>query len=223
MKFMLDTLNLDQISYYQAILPLAGVTTNPSIIKKEGKIDLFHYLSEIKKVIGQADLHVQVVGETKDDIEQDAQTIIEQLGTETFIKVPVTEAGLATIKSLKKKGIRVTATAIYTEFQGYLAIAAGADYLAPYYNRMENLNINAANVIHALVEEIHRTSSKSEILAASFKNVGQVNQACRKGAQAVTLSPSVFAQAFNMPAIQQAVNDFHNDWRDTFHTENIHS
>ncbi|GFK28393.1 fructose-6-phosphate aldolase [Tetragenococcus halophilus] len=222
MKFMLDTVNLDKIRYYQSVLPLAGVTSNPSIIKKEGKIDFYAHLKAIKEIIGTADLHVQVVGETKDEIEKDAQDIVDHLGKETFIKIPVNDAGLAAIKSLKSKEFKVTATAIYTEFQGYLAIAAGADYLAPYYNRMGNLNIDAADAVAAMVEEIKRSSAPSQILAASFKNVSQVNQACRNGAQAVTASPDIFEQALAMPSIQKAVNDFHNDWRDIFNTEKIY-
>lgn len=222
MKFMLDTVNLDQIRYYQSVLPLAGVTSNPSIIKKEGKIDFYAHLKKIKEIIGTADLHVQVVGETKEEIEKDAQDIVDHLGKEIFIKIPVNDEGLAAIKSLKNQEFKVTATAIYTEFQGYLAIAAGADYLAPYYNRMENLNIDAADVICAMVAEINRTSSTSEILAASFKNVNQVNQACRSGAQAVTAGPDIFSQALAMPSIQQAVTDFHDDWRSTFATEKIY-
>lgn len=222
MKFMLDTINLEKIDYYQSALPLAGVTSNPSIIKKEGKIDFYAHLKKIKKIIGSVELNVQVVGELQEGIEKDAQAIVDVLGKETFIKIPVNDEGLAAMKNLKSKGFKVTATAIYTEFQGYLAIAAGADYLAPYYNRMENLNIDAADAIGAMVEEIKRTSATSEILAASFKNVGQVNQACRSGAQAITASPDIFGQALEMPAIQKAVTDFRDDWRDIFSTEKIY-
>ena len=85
---------------------------------------------------------------------EDAQTIVQQLGQETFIKIPVNEAGLATIKQLSAN-YRITATAIYTEFQGYLAIAAGADYLAPYYNRMENLTIDSQKVIEHLAQKLN--------------------------------------------------------------------
>ena len=138
MEFMLDTINLEAIRKYQKILPLAGVTSNPSIVKQAGKIDFFAQMKEIKKTIGQASLHVQVVGQTTEEMLEDAQTIVQQLGQETFIKIPVNEAGLAAIKQLKQANYRITATAIYTEFQGYLAIAAGADYLAPYYNREFN-------------------------------------------------------------------------------------
>ncbi|MEI4283273.1 fructose-6-phosphate aldolase [Tetragenococcus halophilus] len=222
MKFMLDTVNLDKIRYYQSVLPLAGVTSNPSIIKKEGKIDFYAHLKAIKEIIGTAELHVQVVGETKEEIEKDVQNIVEHLGKETFIKIPVNNEGLSALKTLKSKNFNVTATAIYTEFQGYLAIAAGADYLAPYYNRMENLNINAADTVAAMVGEIKRSSATSQILAASFKNVSQVNHACRSGAQAITASPDIFEQALSMPSVQKAVNDFHNDWREIFSTEKIY-
>lgn len=221
MEFMLDTIDLEKIRYYQAVLPLAGVTSNPTILKQAGKIDFYAHLKEIQTIIGSASLHVQVVGETVEEIICDAEEIIKHLDKEVYIKIPVNEAGLAAMKQLKQRGILLTATAIYTEFQGYLAIAAGADYLAPYYNRMENLNIDAADVIGTLVQEIDRTNSSSKVLAASFKNVAQVNQACRQGAQAITAGPDIFAQAFKMPAIQQAVTDFHNDWRENFTVETI--
>ncbi|EHZ9176304.1 fructose-6-phosphate aldolase [Enterococcus faecalis] len=196
MEFMLDTINLEAIRKYQKILPLAGVTSNPSIVKQAGKIDFFAQMKEIKKTIGQASLHVQVVGQTTEEMLEDAQTIVQQLGQETFIKIPVNEAGLAAIKQLKQANYRITATAIYTEFQGYLAIAAGADYLAPYYNRMENLTI-------------------------SFKNVAQINQACQMGAQAATIAPELVTQGLAMPAIQKAVTDFQEDWVAVFGVETV--
>lgn len=223
MEFMLDTINIEKIRYYQSILPLSGVTSNPSIIKKEGKNDLFTHLKEIKQLIGKASLHVQVVGETTEEILAEAQLIIDQLGKDIFIKVPVNEPGLAAIKQLKAKGvnINITATAIYSEMQGYLAIAAGADYVAPYYNRMENLNIDAVAIIKALAMEIERTQSQSKILAASFKNVAQVNHACRQGAHSITASPDIFTQVFGMPSIHKAVTDFKKDWEETFGVKDV--
>ena len=96
--------------------------------------------------------------------------------------------------------------------QGLLAIEAGADYLAPYYNRMENLNIDSDAVISQLAQAIERDHSASKILAASFKNVGQINRAFADGAQAITAGPDIFAAAFAMPSIAKAVDDFAADW-----------
>ena len=221
MEFMLDTLNINEIKKWARVLPLAGVTSNPTIAKKEGEIDFFKRIHEVLEIIGEApSIHVQVVAKDYDGILKDAAKIRQECGGNVFIKVPVTPEGLAAIKTLKSEGYKITATAIYTVFQGLLAIEAGADYLAPYYNRMENLNIDSAQVIAQLAEAIEKNHSSSKILAASFKNVGQVNRAFKEGAQAITAGADVFEAAFGMPSIGKAVDDFANDWA-TIHHQNM--
>ena len=210
MEFMLDTLNLEEIKKWSEVLPLAGVTSNPTIAKKEGKIDFFERIRAVREIIGEGpSIHVQVVAKDYEGILKDAAEIRKKCGDAVYIKVPVTPAGLAAIKA---EGYKITATAIYTTFQGLLAIEAGADYLAPYYNRMENLNIDSDAVISQLAQAIERDHSASKILAASFKNVGQINRAFADGAQAITAGPDVFAAAFAMPSIAKAVDDFAADW-----------
>ena len=222
MEFMLDTLNLEEIEKWSQVLPLAGVTSNPTIAKKEGEIPFFERIQAVRELIGeQASIHVQVVAKDYQGILNDAAEIRKNCGNNTFIKVPVTPDGLAAIKTLKAEGCKITATAIYTTFQGLLAIEAGADYLAPYYNRMENLNIDADAVIAQLAQAIERNHSSSKILAASFKNATQVNRAFADGAQAVTAGPDIFATAFAMPAIAKAVDDFAADWSAIHHRESI--
>ena len=221
MEFMLDTLNINEIKKWARVLPLAGVTSNPTIAKKEGERDFFKRIHEVREIIGEApSIHVQVVAKDYDGILKDAAKIRQECGGNVFIKVPVTPEGLAAIKTLKSEGYKITATAIYTVFQGFLAIEAGADYLAPYYNRMENLNIDSAQVIAQLAEAIEKNHSSSKILAASFKNVGQVNRAFKEGAQAITAGADVFEAAFGMPSIGKAVDDFANDWA-TIHHQNM--
>ena len=221
MEFMLDTLNINEIKKWARVLPLAGVTSNPTIAKKEGEIDSFKRIHEVREIIGEApSIHVQVVAKDYDGILKDAAKIRQECGGNVFIKVPVTPEGLVAIKTLKSEGYKITATAIYTVFQGLLAIEAGADYLAPYYNRMENLNIDSAQVIAQLAEAIEKNHSSSKILAASFKNVGQVNRAFKEGAQAITAGADVFEAAFGMPSIGKAVDDFANDWA-TIHHQNM--
>lgn len=213
MEFMLDTLNLEEIKKWSEVLPLAGVTSNPTIAKKEGKIDFFERIRAVRKIIGEGpSIHVQVVAKDYEGILKDAAEIRKKCGDAVYIKVPVTPAGLAAIKTLKAEGYKITATAIYTTFQGLLAIEAGADYLAPYYNRMENHNIDSDAVISQLAQAIERDHSASKILAASFKNVNQINRAFADGAQAITAGPDIFAAAFAMPSIAKAVDDFAADW-----------
>ena len=217
MEFMLDTANLEEIKTYTQILPIKGVTSNPSIVKKAGKIDFFAHMKQIREIIGSdKSLHIQVVATDYEGIIADAKAILKNVDDQVFIKVPVTEAGLKAIKTLKQDGVNVTATAIYTKFQAYLAMEAGADYLAPYFNRMENLNIDPKDAITEIAKEIARTKSTAKILAASFKNVGQVNTALECGAQAATMGVDIVQQAFKMPSIEQAVSDFTKDWEASF-------
>ena len=158
---------------------------------------------------------MQVVASDYEGIIADAHKLKEQLGGNLYIKVPVTTEGLKAIKQLKQEGFQITATAIYTSLQGLLALEAGADYLAPYYNRMENLNTNPLEVIDQLALAIERKHSQAKILAASFKNVGQVTSALAHGAQAVTASPAIYEAGFANSAIAKAVADFANDWQAT--------
>ena len=216
MEFMIDSLNIAEIKKWAQILPLAGITSNPTIAKKEGAIDFFAQVKTVRQIIGLTpSIHVQVVASDYEGIIADAHKLKEQLGGNLYIKVPVTIAGLKAIKQLKQEGFQITATAIYTSLQGLLALEAGADYLAPYYNRMENLNTNPLEVIDQLALAIERKHSQAKILAASFKNVGQVTSALARGAQAVTASPAIYEAGFANPAIAKAVADFANDWQAT--------
>lgn len=222
MDYMLDSLNLEAIKKWHRILPLAGLTSNPSIAKLEGGVPFFEQIRQVRHIIGDSvSIHVQVIARDCQGILDDAIRIVQECGSNTYIKVPVTTEGLAAIKKLKAEGFSVTATAIYTTFQGLLAIEAGADYLAPYFNRMENLDINPEEVIQDLSQVIAREKKSCKILAASFKNVSQVTRAIKAGAQSVTLSPDVFESSFAMPSIQKAVDDFTRDWQESYQTTKL--
>lgn len=217
MQIMLDTVNLEEIKKWSNLIAISGVTSNPSIIKKEGKINFFEHMNAIKDMIGRdKSLHVQVVAQDYEGIIRDAETITKNISDDTYIKVPVNEAGIRAIKELKEKGFKVTATAVYTKFQAYLAIDAGADFIAPYYNRMQNLNIDPDEVISSIAYIIEKEKSESKILAASFKNVAQVNSALESGAQNVTVSGDILAEGLAMPTINLAVNNFTDDWESIF-------
>ncbi|QGG61394.1 fructose-6-phosphate aldolase [Loigolactobacillus bifermentans] len=217
MEFLLDTIHIDDIKKYNAMIPLAGVTSNPSIVHKEGQVDFFNHLRQIREIIGaDKTLHVQVVGQTTEAMLADAHTVLENVDHDVYIKVPTNEPGLAAMKQLKQEGVHITATAIYTQIQGYLAIAAGADYLAPYFNRMVNADINAGLVIAQLAKQIEREHAKTKILAASFHTVQQVNQAFENGAQAATMGVDILKTALGNPAISAAVTGFTSDWEDIY-------
>lgn len=217
MEYLFDTANLEEIETYSRSIPITGVTSNPSIVKREGKVDFFAHMRKIRQLIGMnSSLHIQVTGQDLESMMKDAQAILENVDDKVYIKVPVTLEGLKVIRALKSRKIHVTATAIYSKMQGFLAMEAGADYIAPYYNRMENNGIDPGDVIRALAKMIEDHGYRTKIVAASFKNMGQVNEAFLAGAQAATMGVDIIQGAFDNPMIQKAVDDFGRDWESVY-------
>lgn len=217
MEFLFDTANIGEIKRYIRIYPITGVTGNPTIIKKEGKIDFFNHFREIRSLIGEGrSLHIQLTAPDEETMLREADTVLSKVDEKVFIKIPANEVGLKVMGTLKKEGVGVTATAVYSKIQGYLALEAGADFIAPYYNRMENLDIDSAGTIASLAEQITKNGYKTRILAASFKNIAQVNAAIAAGAHAVTLLPNLLHEAMGLAAVGKAVEDFHDDWVSVF-------
>ena len=222
MEILFDTANLDAIEKMAPIYPVAGVTSNPTIIKAEGRIDLYPHFRRIRSIIGrERTLHVQVLARDADGIIADAHRLLDEIDENVYVKIPTNEQGIKAMAALKREGVRVTATAIYSKTQGILAIAAGADYIAPYFNRMESLDIDTSSTIKSLAKFIDRQGSSCKIMAASFKNVAQVSAAFEAGAHAVTVHPTLLRAALATPDVNQAVDAFAADWLDTYGTDSL--
>lgn len=213
MKILLDTANLEEIRNGMLYYPIGGVTTNPSILKKEDR-PFGELVREIRDLIGNRELHIQVTADSAAEMLKEADSIYEKLGGGIYIKVPADEEGLLAMKLMKRKGILVTATAVYSTAQAYLAGKAGADYAAPYFNRMQNLGIDSGRVVRDIAQIYARLESKPCILAASFKNVNQVMESVLAGADAVTVSYEILKDMVGNAAIEKAVTDFKRDWRE---------
>lgn len=222
MKLILDTANIEKIKEYLDYLPVHGVTTNPSILKKEGKIDFFNHMKQIRQLIGfERSLHVQVIASDYEGILADAKKILNEIDKQVYVKIPVTKDGLKAIQTLKQEGVSITATAIYTEMQALLALEAGADFLAPYVNRMSLLQTNPYQLIQRVQKQIDRHHYPSQLLAASFKQVSQVTDSLEAGTDYVTLGIEVLDQLLNYPMIDKAVSDFAADWQAVFGSEQL--
>jgi TalC/MipB family fructose-6-phosphate aldolase len=212
-EIMLDTGNIEDISRYVDLFPVSGITTNPSILKHEGKIDFFPHLKKIRGIIGtERSLHIQITADDFQGIVKEAETIIRKIDDRVFIKIPSTEEGLKAMGYLRSRGLRITATAIYTQLQGLMAAAREADYIALYYNRMKNMDIDADHTIKMIRHIIDRDRLGSKILAASFKNIRQASDALVSGAHGITVSSSILHDAFGLTIIKTAVDDFYKDW-----------
>lgn len=217
MELILDTANLAKIKRAVDLYPVSGVTTNPTIYKKENTTDFFNHFKAIRAIIGfERSLHIQVIAETAEGILEDAKAILENVDSKVYIKIPTTPEGVKAMRLLKAQGINVTATAIYTKLQAHMAVLAGADYLAPYVNRMANLDIDPFDALISMTTFIANQGASSKIVAASFKNLSQINAAIDCGIQAITVDPDLIDDIFKFPSIQKAVHDFKGDFEALF-------
>lgn len=212
MKFCIDTGDVKKIREICEYYPVDGVSTNPSILAKTGR-NPYEVLKEIREIIGEeGELFVQVISDKAEDMVEESKVIVRELGDQTLIKIPCVPEGFKAMKMLKKEGIRFIGTAIYTTMQGYLAAKCGAEYVAPYVNRIDNMGFDGVQVAMDIHDAIQGSSLDSGLLAASFKNSQQVLALTRYGVKAVTVAPDVIEGLVKNTAITSAVNDFKKDF-----------
>jgi fructose-6-phosphate aldolase 2 len=215
MQLILDTGNLDEIRELSELLAIDGVTTNPTLVSREGK-DFKALIQEIGAIIGDdLPIHAQVISTAYEDIMEEAM-FISSLRENMYVKIPVTPDGLRAIKELKKKGLRITATAIFTVHQGYLAAKAGADYVAAYVNRLDNISADGVGTVRDLVSVIEMGGYDCRVLAASFKNAQQVLELMRVGVHSVTVPYDIVKSMMGHPLTDVAVKQFVEDYEKAF-------
>ena len=212
MKFIIDDADIAKIKDIYNTFAVDGVTTNPSILAKSGR-QPYEVLTEIREFIGpDAELHVQVIAPDAEGMVRDGHRIVEVLGKNTYVKVPTTKEGLRAMKLLHAEGIRVTATAIYTRMQAFLAAKAGADYAAPYVNRIDNLGGDGVKTAQDIHDIFRKNGLDCQVLAASFKNSQQVQELCEYGIGAATISPDVIEALIKNDSVAMAVEAFVKDF-----------
>ena len=195
MKFCIDDANVEKIRRIYDYYPVDGVSTNPSILAKTGR-DPYEVLKEIRSIIGEdGELFVQATATTA-----------------TLVKIPCIPEGFKAMKQLKKEGIRFIGTAIYTAMQGFLAAKCGAEYVAPYVNRIDNMGFDGIQVSKDIHDAITANGLDSGLLAASFKNSQQVLELTKYGVKAVTVSPDVIDALVKNAAIDAAIDQFTKDF-----------
>lgn len=213
---LIDTANLSEIEKALQALPLIGVTTCPTIIVKE-KRNVFDILKDIRALIGdERMLHAQVMADTADGILKDAIALREAVTGDFYVKVPVTLAGFQAMPLLRKEGIAFTATTIHSTAQAILAAEHGASFLAPYINRIDNLNASGAELVRQVADYLTMHRLPAKILAASFRNVRQITDVLLAGAHTVTLSPDLAWKMTEHPMTDLSVATFRNAWSDFY-------
>ena len=218
-KILIDSADIKKAREIEKYYTIAGITTNPTILSKiEGSLE--DKLKELKEfTYGKYEVHIQTTESEVEKIVEEAKKLRDYFGESFYIKIPVTKAGLEAMKLCSKEDIRVTATAILTPMQALAAAKNGANYVAPYVNRMENVGQDAKEAILEISNLL--IDYPTEILAASFKNVKQVQDILRCGVEAVTIAPEIIEASIWHPYTDKSVFDFEKDWGNRFGDKKI--
>jgi TalC/MipB family fructose-6-phosphate aldolase len=215
MKLYIDDVNIDKIKELWDLYPVDGVTSNPTILKAYGKPPL-EILREIRAFIG-ADkvLMTQVISVDAEGMAKEAKIITNAIGKKnTYVKVPANPQGLKAIKLLKAqdKEILLNATGIYTAAQGFLAAQAGADYVAPYINRIDNLGGDGLQVTKDIQDILNAYKLPCGISSSSFKTTRQVIELAKYGIAAAAISVDVWESFLKNEVVDRAINTFNMDF-----------
>lgn len=215
MELYLDTANVAEVKRLARIFPLSGVTTNPSIIAAGGQ-SIWDVLPELAQAIGpQGKLFAQVMKPDAQGMIEEAQRLVAHIPG-IVVKIPVTSEGLVAIKQLKKIGIPTLGTTVYSAAQGLLAAMAGAEYIAPYVNRVDAQGGDAIRMVEELQSLLEQHAPGSKVLAASFKTPRQALDCLLAGCEAITLPLDIAQQFLAAPAVNAAIEKFEQDWYRAF-------
>ncbi len=212
MIYMADTANLDDLRMLYRFFPLQGVTTNPTILKQSG-LRLSIAVQAIQELVGGGMVHVQMLSQSADDMVREAKKYKNffDFGDNFYAKIPVTMEGYKAMTMLKDAGINVTATAIFTQQQALVAMRAGADFVAPYVSRLDNISSHGIEVVADIVQNTVDFGLNTKVLAASFKTVDQIYRVSMAGAQSATINPELLFQLIKHPMTDISVQQFEKD------------
>lgn len=213
MKLFLDTANVEDIKKVNDMGVICGVTTNPSLIAKEGR-DFKEVVREIASIVDGP-----ISGEVNSDDAQgmiaEAMDIVE-IHPNMVVKIPMTAEGLKAVKVLASKGIKTNVTLIFSANQALLAARAGATYVSPFLGRLDDISTNGMDLIRTVAEIFDIHCIDTEIIAASVRNPIHVTDAALAGAHIATVPAKLIYQMLNHPLTDQGIEKFKKDWSDAF-------
>jgi len=215
MELYLDTADISAVKRLSRILPLQGVTTNPSIVAK-ARTSLWEVLPALRDALGgEGKLFAQVLANQAEKMVEEAELLHSRVPG-LVVKVPVTAEGLAAIKILRTRKIPTLGTAVYGAGQGLLSALAGAEYVAPYVNRLDAQGGDGIEMVTQLQKLLTLHAPHAKVLAASFKTPRQALDCLLAGCQSITIPVDVAEQFVSAPAVQAAVVKFEEDWQGAF-------
>ena len=210
MKFFLDTANLKEIREANELGLCDGVTTNPTLVSKEGDVDFKQHVAAICEIV-KGPVSAEVTSQDVDGMIREGLDY-SKIAPNVVIKCPLTKDGLKATRHLADEGIRVNVTLCFSAAQAILAAKAGASFISPFLGRLDDIGENGLNLLQSIVEIYQNYSWKTEVLAASLRNPIHVIEAARIGADIATMPFKVIEQLFNHPLTEKGQAQFLADW-----------
>jgi transaldolase len=209
MKLFIDTANVADIREANDLGVICGVTTNPSLIAKEGR-DFKEVVTEITSIV-DGPISAEVISLQADKMVEEALPLAA-IHKNIVIKLPMTADGLKACKILTAKGIKTNVTLIFSAAQALLAAKAGATFVSPFLGRLDDVGMEGMNLIMEIVEIFRVQGLKTEIIAASIRNPIHVTTAARLGCHIATIPMSVIKQMLKHPLTDSGIERFLKDW-----------
>lgn len=211
MKFFLDTANLNEIREAAAIGIADGVTTNPSLIAKEGDVDFKQHIAAICEIV-KGPVSAECTSEDTEGMLREGREYAK-IAPNVVIKCPLTRAGLKATNQLSSEGIKVNVTLCFSAAQAILAAKAGASFISPFLGRLDDIGQDGLHLLREIVEIYGNYDWKTEVLAASLRHPIHVIESARIGADIATMPFKVIDQLFNHPLTDKGQAQFLADWR----------
>ncbi len=212
LKLFIDSANIDEIREISKWGILSGVTTNPSLIAKEGR-DLKQVIEEITQLV-DGPISAEVVGETAEEMVNEAEDLIK-IHSNVVIKVPMTEEGLKAVSNFSSRGIKTNVTLVFSATQALLAARAGASFVSPFLGRLDDIGYDGVQLVEEIAHifEVHNIST--EIIAASTRHNLHVVDAAKAGSHIATIPYNILKQMVKHPLTDIGIEKFLADWEKT--------
>ena len=211
MKFFLDTANLDEIRDAASYGMADGVTTNPTLIAKEGDVDFKKHIAAICEIVS-GPVSAECTSEDAEGMVREGREYA-QIAPNVVIKCPLTRDGLKATNKLSSEGIKVNVTLCFSAAQAILAAKAGASFISPFLGRLDDIGENGLVLLSDIVEIYRNYAWPTEVLAASIRHPIHAIEAARMGADIATMPFKVIDQMFNHPLTDKGQAQFLADWR----------
>ena len=210
MKFFLDTANVEVFKRVNDLGLVDGVTTNPSLISKEGR-PFEEVIKEICSVV-DGPVSAEVVGLTYDEMVTEARQLA-QWADNVVVKIPMTEDGLKAVNTLSQEGIKTNVTLIFTVSQGLMAAKAGATYVSPFLGRLDDIGSDGLGLVADLKTVFDNYDYDTEIIAASIRHLPHLEGSALAGADIATIPGSIFPKLWSHPLTDSGIQAFLDDWK----------